>query len=283
MEQVHDGVSAALGAAIAEGNDALRMIASRADQLYHLARAVKRRDVNGVLANLSLTPGVSSKWTAKWSKGNRIRQKAADLSSCWLELWFGWLPMISDIYDAYRVLTKDFGSQRAYSTGSAHVYDQLFSLVTYTRITVTEMHIRYKMCGSYRITNPNLLLASELGLTNPATVIWEVIPFSFLIDWFTNVGDWLEGLNDEMGWDLNPDFMIGRNFEAHQLIQYRPTVGGVTFWEDYITFGQQFNRVITGGVVPNVSVSVRPLDRLSITRGATSIALLVGVLNSLRS
>lgn len=34
--------------------------------------------------------------------------------------------------------------------------------------------------------------ADRLGLTNPALLAWELIPYSFVIDWFINVGEFLE-------------------------------------------------------------------------------------------
>jgi hypothetical protein len=33
--------------------------------------------------------------------------------------------------------------------------------------------------------------ANRLGLTDPVSLLWEVIPYSFVIDWFVNVGDFL--------------------------------------------------------------------------------------------
>lgn len=281
LEDVHGGVSSALGAAVAEANEALGMIASRATQLYHLARAVKRRDWSGVKANLRLSSDPTRAYTNHWKYGwNRARQKASDLSAAWLELHFGWVPMIGDIYGAYQVLTRDFNVGHVKATGTSRAIELLFSADSNTRIVIDEVIIRYKMTGSYRITNPNLLLASELGLTNPASVIWEVVPFSFLVDWFTNVGSWLEGFTPELGWDQNLDFCLGRTFEARQTLNYKPTNHGL--WQEYKFYGRQFDRVITGGVIPNVSLSVKPLDGLSVTRGATAIALLVGVLNSLK-
>lgn len=38
-------------------------------------------------------------------------------------------------------------------------------------------------------------LASSLGLNNPAGIVWEAIPFSFVVDWIVPVGDFIENLN----------------------------------------------------------------------------------------
>lgn len=35
-------------------------------------------------------------------------------------------------------------------------------------------------------------MVAALGLNNPAQIVWEAIPFSFVVDWFTNAQEWLE-------------------------------------------------------------------------------------------
>lgn len=37
--------------------------------------------------------------------------------------------------------------------------------------------------------------ARQLGLVDPATVVWELIPYSFVVDWFLPIGSYLENLN----------------------------------------------------------------------------------------
>jgi hypothetical protein len=34
----------------------------------------------------------------------------------------------------------------------------------------------------------------SLGLTNPAKIVWNALPFSFIVDWFTGISDYLTGL-----------------------------------------------------------------------------------------
>lgn len=39
----------------------------------------------------------------------------------------------------------------------------------------------------------------QIGLTNPLLLGWELIPFSFVADWFIQVGDYLETLDALIG------------------------------------------------------------------------------------
>ena len=41
--------------------------------------------------------------------------------------------------------------------------------------------------------------AQRLGLTDPALLAWELIPYSFVIDWFVNVGDFLQASGTFIG------------------------------------------------------------------------------------
>lgn len=44
-----------------------------------------------------------------------------------------------------------------------------------------------------------LQTAAQVGLANPASLVWELLPLSFVIDYVVPVGDWLSALNADMG------------------------------------------------------------------------------------
>jgi hypothetical protein len=53
------------------------------------------------------------------------------------------------------------------------------------------------------VSGPAIAQASELGLTNPAILAWELIPFSFVADWFIPIGSWLEAQTALLGITLS--------------------------------------------------------------------------------
>jgi hypothetical protein len=55
------------------------------------------------------------------------------------------------------------------------------------------------MAVDVRVDNPNLHLAQQLGFINPLSVAWELVPFSFVVDWFGNVGQVLASFSDFAG------------------------------------------------------------------------------------
>lgn len=54
----------------------------------------------------------------------------------------------------------------------------------------------------YAPQNAALASLSKLGLANPAEVVWELVPFSFVLDWFLPVGDWLSTLDAAVGYEF---------------------------------------------------------------------------------
>jgi hypothetical protein len=68
----------------------------------------------------------------------------------------------------------------------------------------TERYIEDKafaLCeGTYDMTGdaPLQLWARRVGLTRPLDSAWDLVPFSFVIDYFTRAGDFISALSDEM-------------------------------------------------------------------------------------
>lgn len=60
-----------------------------------------------------------------------------------------------------------------------------------------------RMSCTVRLSNPSLYQAARTGITNPLATAWELCPFSFVVDWFCNVGDILSGLTDLQGVELS--------------------------------------------------------------------------------
>lgn len=44
-------------------------------------------------------------------------------------------------------------------------------------------------------------MLSRIGLTNPAVLAWDVIPWSFVVNWVIPIGDWLESIDSTVGLD----------------------------------------------------------------------------------
>lgn len=115
-------------------------------------------------------------------------------SSAWLSLQFGWIPLVGDAYSAADAYKK--GATRPKVT-------KIRSHTTFKRRVATGgkapgglMYVdRLYETYSKRVilkTTYQPSVYDQLGLTNPALIAWELLPFSFLVDYFVGIGDWLE-------------------------------------------------------------------------------------------
>lgn len=68
---------------------------------------------------------------------------------------------------------------------------------TSSMLTKCEITCKYKM--RVKIPSTATRNATLLGLTNPAEVAWELIPFSFVVDWFLPIGNYLASVDSLFG------------------------------------------------------------------------------------
>lgn len=131
------------------------------------------------------------------------RRRRKRLASAWLEFTFGWKPIVSDIYGAIELLSQEFPSTVLVSGGSS---DSTITIPTDQwggRNTLKQRYYRsYRLRSQIVFSNPNLALASSLGITNPLAVAWDIIPFSFVADWFFKVNTWLNSFDAMAGVSL---------------------------------------------------------------------------------
>lgn len=137
----------------------------------------------------------------------------------WLAYQYGWKPLLSDVKGAAETLAQhvarprkemfsvsaqveesenwDFPSWTSYTAGP--------SLSGFTCVTKGGVKKRTARAGllltfEYRAS----ALAAQLGfgLADPLVVAWELTPFSFVFDWFIQVGDYLEAISALQGFKV---------------------------------------------------------------------------------
>lgn len=124
----------------------------------------------------------------------------------WLEARYGWRPLIHDVDNIWEAFTSHFAFNKVYRdqyiVSSTDIYEspQAFAQIgahDFQYHTEQRSTTRAKTVILYRI-NPSFLneIDHRFGLTSVLSTAWELVPFSFVVDWFLTIGDWLTHLEN---------------------------------------------------------------------------------------
>lgn len=181
---------------VAERRETISMLDKRLTQLVSVVRNLRRGRFERAHEQLF------NKKPARKYRGPRTKDRAASL---WLEWTYGWSPFLSDIYNATNDLVKiprplilrasgksAKRDDRVVSTSSAFGGMDVIPNLNYN--VSVKSHVGLKYVSYYRVENAKFASAAGAGLTNPALLVWELIPGSFVFDWFGNVGNVLNDI-----------------------------------------------------------------------------------------
>jgi len=147
-----------------------------------------------------------------WQQLRHIKsiRESKHIPTGWLYYHFGIKPTLDDISDGVAA----YGSRLADLAYSGALFTKGYAKQT-TKITENLSRSSYSgtmehnVLRSVRViigVRPKNFVAgklSELGVTNPPEAVYNAIPFSWLVDYFTSFGDWLSVLDTSLGWTFD--------------------------------------------------------------------------------
>lgn len=143
-----------------------------------------------------------------------VRERLNYLSERWLEYQYGWKPLLSSAYSLFDAFMKEHQQgekvlrARARNVSDRVAVEEAFWGIgfkpttkrhTFRRSCRIELEFRFKIEDSF---------IQDITSLNPLTIAWELVPFSFVADWFVSIGDSLRNL--ENWWLYAPKFLGGR-------------------------------------------------------------------------
>lgn len=177
-------------------------------QTAHLALTTLGRLTNAVKAVRHLDPHAAAK--ALGVSGRSMRNLKTPFQ-LWLEMQYGWKPLLQDVHEATKALSNSVAERKPLTTiiATSRENDRFDKTVSASSnvhtcdARITKRHWVEHKCKvrfDLELANPLIRQATELGLTNPAELAWELLPFSFVADWFIPVGSYISQLDAGFGW-----------------------------------------------------------------------------------
>lgn len=183
--------------------NALELYATRIETINTVSKRV------GQLANamLALKRGRWKQFKRHLGLDKSLRRPGAhkfqDIPGLWLEYSFGWSPLVSDCYN---ILNKTFEPPKMkVQKEHSEVID---SKIFYTGASKLRYdgncrnNIRATASCMVSVDVPALAALAQYGINNPLAVAWELVPWSFVVDWFIPIGDYIEQLGATAGLKL---------------------------------------------------------------------------------
>lgn len=258
LEKVYDRASMATN--LAERAETMAMLCRRLSQAVRFIKAFKRKDPKGM-----------SRALGQDFRGRGVRSRARTASALWLEYWFGWAPLVNDIYNCVANFADPIpnipikaGCSRPFSRSSKQTYSGDLVTGSWTG------DVRVVLSGCVVVSNPCTFELSRAGLVNPALTAFEVLPFSWFLGWFLNVEQVLSSYTDFVGLQLS-NAAVSTRFSGEY--SYERYSGGRL----YKKWGQReewYTRAIVTNF-PRPYFEWKLPNGLSPTRGATLASLLV--------
>lgn len=171
-----------LGVALAEARTTARMIGQTAERIGRMVNAFKAKNPKKI-------------WDA-------VKRGGRNIPSSYLEMSYGWSPLLQDVLGSAEALAEAQNLGRRFSVVVKGVATDT---VPFSRRTewaglydlVHEGETKHRVEVVLRFDLPANMLdsLSSLGLTNPLAIQYELVPYSFVLDWFLPVGDWVNRLD----------------------------------------------------------------------------------------
>lgn len=203
------------------------------------------------------------------------------LSDLWLSFQYGWKPLLSDIHTGIEIAKQGFRKpDGTYLRAAGSSHDRHVRVQPYGDHEFRwEVDARFRAIYYYHVANSTLDGMDQLGLLNPLSIAWELVPFSFVADWFVPVGSFLSSLTATAGLEFSSGLVSRRVDVDFYYRRKDPDLSDGKVWTSYGTWQTRTKsfgrRVLSSFPFPRVYANPHPFSTPHI---ATAIALIRNML-----
>lgn len=136
----------------------------------------------------------SKKYRRIRGKSKRSQERRTKyIAGKWLEYRYGWQPFLGTVYElADQLRTKRVAGVTRFTCRSSHQTRNVrkYSGVDQGEILTEVGTYQYQLVYWFDISSDKTI--SDFTSLNPLGIAWELVPFSFVVDWLIDIGKYLE-------------------------------------------------------------------------------------------
>lgn len=197
VERMESGIEGNIAQDVLQIRQTISLITDTAKKMAKAGLSLKNGNIPGAARAL---------WGTKPPRYRRGREPHHSKSAAdnWLSMQYGWKPLLQDLHGAMEACARLHLSDASIKQVAASarttkwVVEDLPLFLNSHKVggwTRVQTQSRCKFGVRFTVDNHLLAFLAQSGFTNPVNLLWEVIPFSFVYDWFQPIGPWLESLS----------------------------------------------------------------------------------------
>jgi hypothetical protein len=137
-------------------------------------------------------PGALRAWGSTAKKvTSKTTLRVKDISGTFLALRYGWTPLLQDVFSAAKAFEAISNGPRGVIIKASKKFPVVLETQNPQGLVAQEFEGLIRRTYTYE-QSEELNALRSMGLLDPASVLWERLPWSFVIDWFVPIGTYLE-------------------------------------------------------------------------------------------
>jgi hypothetical protein len=261
------------------------MLADSAIRIRKSYMHLRRGDIGGSARSLFEGTSRAPLRAHDWNTAKPFKPTARNVANNWLELQYGWRPLVDDAFGCAEMLSHQLTVpyQETYQASIRKETVSKYSPLSFLsggsnwegRPNIRPTSVAHKSHRRWlrAIVSEPASLPALLGLLDPQQVVWELVPFSFVADWFIPIGDWMQARG-------GISHLTAHYWQTDQMKLFNRCVSGGTYFTAPSTVLQGYTalsheRIDLGNTISVPLPNVKPLSKVaSWQHCANALALL---------
>lgn len=278
--------------AYAEAGQLQQLVGTHTNKIANALMTLRRGNLRAAaeIFGLQVSKRAHTRYSKAMSKATHPDHISNVLANGVLQVQYGIRPLLSDVIGAAELLAQKVSREVANKVTVKHDFVYDFK-GTYNgnggtcNIATTgkcSRHITVRYGVTYGKGNEVVHTVAQLGITNPLLIAWELTPWSFVIDWFIPIGNYISSLDATLGLEFKEGYVSTKSMTVdhydctltpRNMVSY--DIGHATKHSDSTQFTRE---VLTSFPTASLPTFKNPL---SWEHALNGVALLVGLKNKL--